>query len=205
MADTEFEQFRFYFDRLPQHFKAPSDSYTLVHGVMLDESPTSSQESDNEAGRSCVGATIDSEDEEVVVLHRHHEAHSGHSSADEECEQMCCSSIVADSDFSLFAGLSSSSSCSSNNGDNIGGGGGGGGGLGRARDSGLGSEVGEASSSWPTPEHQPRSAGLGERRRRLPEIPRRRCESSCDLCFCSGQSKSFTRATMEGLMGLRIV
>jgi hypothetical protein len=58
---------------------------------MLDDSPISSQGSDGEVGR----VIADSEDEEVVVLH------SGHSSADdsEECEQMCCSSIVADSDF----------------------------------------------------------------------------------------------------------
>ncbi|KAJ9598433.1 hypothetical protein L9F63_010877, partial [Diploptera punctata] len=28
MADTEFEEFRHYFERLPQHIKAPAQSYT---------------------------------------------------------------------------------------------------------------------------------------------------------------------------------
>jgi hypothetical protein len=28
MADTEFEEFRYYFDRLPQHLKAPISNYT---------------------------------------------------------------------------------------------------------------------------------------------------------------------------------
>jgi len=28
MADTEFEEFRHYFERLPQHIKAPAHSYT---------------------------------------------------------------------------------------------------------------------------------------------------------------------------------
>jgi hypothetical protein len=28
MADTEFEEFRHYFERLPQHIKAPAHTYT---------------------------------------------------------------------------------------------------------------------------------------------------------------------------------
>lgn len=31
MADTEFEEFRHYFEKLPQHLKAPLSNYTWVH------------------------------------------------------------------------------------------------------------------------------------------------------------------------------
>jgi len=72
----------------------------LVHDVMIDDSPTSSQGSDGEVGRSCDAATGDSEDEEVVVIHRH-DNQSGHTTPDdsEELDHHC--SIIADSDFRL--------------------------------------------------------------------------------------------------------
>ncbi|KAK8727107.1 hypothetical protein OTU49_017480, partial [Cherax quadricarinatus] len=38
MADREFEEFRQYFEQLPQHIKAPSDCYMLAHDISL-ESP----------------------------------------------------------------------------------------------------------------------------------------------------------------------
>ncbi|KAJ1525455.1 hypothetical protein ONE63_010266 [Megalurothrips usitatus] len=37
MADTEFEQFRQCFERLPQHIKATAQTYTLVHDLALDD------------------------------------------------------------------------------------------------------------------------------------------------------------------------
>lgn len=37
MADTEFEEFRQCFDRLPQHIKATAKTYTLVHDLVLDD------------------------------------------------------------------------------------------------------------------------------------------------------------------------
>lgn len=47
MADSEFEEFRHSFERLPQHIKAPAPFYSLVHDVNIDEdSPTSSIGSD---------------------------------------------------------------------------------------------------------------------------------------------------------------
>lgn len=72
----------------------------LVHDVMIDDSPTSSQGSDGEVGRSCDVVTGDSEDEEVVVIHRHDDQ-SGHTTPDdsEELDHHC--SIIADSDFRL--------------------------------------------------------------------------------------------------------
>ncbi|XP_045107220.1 JNK-interacting protein 1-like [Portunus trituberculatus] len=39
MADREFEEFRQYFEQLPQHIKAPSNCYTLAHDITL-ESPS---------------------------------------------------------------------------------------------------------------------------------------------------------------------
>ncbi|KAF0287186.1 hypothetical protein FJT64_014372 [Amphibalanus amphitrite] len=49
MADLEFEEFRRYFDRLPQHIKAPEQSYRLVHDVAPGEptAPESSSEGDS--------------------------------------------------------------------------------------------------------------------------------------------------------------
>ncbi|XP_046391022.1 JNK-interacting protein 1 isoform X2 [Ischnura elegans] len=47
MADTEFEEFRRFFDRLPQHIKAPAHIYTLVHDVYLDDDEEG--ERDNQA------------------------------------------------------------------------------------------------------------------------------------------------------------
>ncbi|XP_071445861.1 JNK-interacting protein 1 isoform X2 [Hetaerina americana] len=47
MADTEFEEFRRFFDRLPQHIKAPAHSYTLVHDVYIDDEEEG--ERDNQA------------------------------------------------------------------------------------------------------------------------------------------------------------
>ncbi|KAK2581309.1 hypothetical protein KPH14_008086 [Odynerus spinipes] len=167
MADSEFEEFRHYFERLPQHLKAPLSNYTLVHDVILDDSPTSSQGSDGEVGRSCDGVAGDSEDEDVVVIHRH-DNQSGHTSADdsEDLDHHC--SIVADSDFSR--------------GRSAGGPGPGGGGTSTSGNGGrdsVVSDVGDSCSSlssWPTPEHVPANrpgSGSGERRRRrLPEIPK---------------------------------
>ncbi|KRT81731.1 SH3 domain-containing protein [Oryctes borbonicus] len=44
MADTEFEEFRHSFEKLPSHIKAPAPFYSLVHDVNVDEeSPTSSK------------------------------------------------------------------------------------------------------------------------------------------------------------------
>ncbi|KAF2902608.1 hypothetical protein ILUMI_03586 [Ignelater luminosus] len=44
MADTEFEEFRQSFEKLPSHIKAPAPFYSLVHDVLIDEdSPTSSK------------------------------------------------------------------------------------------------------------------------------------------------------------------
>ncbi|XP_015173933.1 PREDICTED: JNK-interacting protein 1 isoform X2 [Polistes dominula] len=178
MADSEFEEFRHYFERLPQHLKAPLSNYTLVHDVILDDSPTSSQGSDGEevddARRPCEGVAGDSEDEDVVVIHRH-DNQSGHTSADESEDLDNHCSIVADSDFSLFGGLSS-------RGRSAGGPGPGGGGTTSSGNGGrdsVVSDVGDSCSSlssWPTPEHLPTNrpgSGSGERRRRrLPEIPK---------------------------------
>ncbi|KAF9421956.1 hypothetical protein HW555_002176 [Spodoptera exigua] len=45
MADSEFEEFRRVFDRLPQHIKAPTPFYSLVPNVGLeDDSPSSKSE-----------------------------------------------------------------------------------------------------------------------------------------------------------------
>ncbi|XP_066590184.1 JNK-interacting protein 1 [Prorops nasuta] len=61
MADSEFEEFRYHFERLPQHLKAPLTNYTLVHDVTID-SPTSSQEDSDE--KCCNGMVGDSGEEE---------------------------------------------------------------------------------------------------------------------------------------------
>ncbi|XP_033331821.1 JNK-interacting protein Aplip1 isoform X3 [Megalopta genalis] len=171
MADTEFEEFRHYFEKLPQHLKAPLSNYTLVHDVMIDDSPTSSQYSDTEVGRACDEVGPDSEDEDVVVIHRH-DTQSGHTSGDdsEDLDQNC--SIVADSDFRLVTSRGRSAG--------VGGPGPGGGAtsVSGGRDSVV-SDVGDSCSSlssWPTPEHvpsnRPGSGGTERRRRRLPEIPK---------------------------------
>lgn len=72
----------------------------LVHDVMIDDSPSSSQGSEPEVERSCEGVGGDSEDEEVVVIHQR-DNQSGHTSGDdsEDLDHNC--SIVADSDFRL--------------------------------------------------------------------------------------------------------
>ncbi|KDR12330.1 JNK-interacting protein 1 [Zootermopsis nevadensis] len=58
MADTEFEEFRHYFERLPQHIKAPAQSYTLVHDVLLDEdSNSTTSKSDGEEDPLCCSPT----------------------------------------------------------------------------------------------------------------------------------------------------
>ncbi|XP_033223990.1 JNK-interacting protein 1 isoform X2 [Belonocnema kinseyi] len=167
MADTEFEQFRQYFERVPQHLKAPISNYRLVHDVMVDDSPTSSQGSDTDVGRSCRDV-VDSEDEDVGI-HRH-EVQSGRSSPESEVEFEHRCSIVADSDFSLFDPPSSRGRSSFY-------GSGPGGGLrtgSEGRDSAV-SDVGDSCSSlssWTTPEHRPSSGGMERKRRRLPEIPK---------------------------------
>ncbi|XP_043285669.1 JNK-interacting protein 1 isoform X2 [Venturia canescens] len=189
MADTEFEEFRHYFERLPQHLKAPISNYTLVHDVTVDDSPTSSQASDPEIGRSCTGINADSEDEDAVVAHRH-DNQSGHTSADDSEDLDQHSSIVADSDFSLFGGLNSINRIRASavyggalgsNGVNIIGNSNGG------RDSVV-SDIGDSCSSltsWPTPEHVPAnrsgSCANERRRRRLPEIPKNK------KCLSNGQ------------------
>ncbi|XP_046664025.1 JNK-interacting protein 1-like [Homalodisca vitripennis] len=74
MADTEFEEFRNYFESLPQHLKAPAHTYTLVHDVGLDEdSPTSSKASEQEETKELDGPiTLSSSEEDFppAELHR---------------------------------------------------------------------------------------------------------------------------------------
>ncbi|CAK1588590.1 unnamed protein product [Parnassius mnemosyne] len=56
MADSEFEEFRRVFDKLPQHIKAPSSFYSLVPNVGLeDESPSSKSDGSPEEDNECVG------------------------------------------------------------------------------------------------------------------------------------------------------
>ncbi|XP_017762711.1 PREDICTED: JNK-interacting protein 1 isoform X1 [Eufriesea mexicana] len=156
------------------------DIFRLVHDVMIDDSPTSSQDSDAEVERSCDGVVGDSEDEEVVAIHRHGNQ-SGHTSGDdsEDLDHNC--SIVVDSDFrlvtSLFGGLSSRGRSAG-----VGGPGPGGGSTTVSRNGGRDSVVSDVGdswsslSSWPTPEHvpsnRPGSGNNERRRRRLPEIPK---------------------------------
>ncbi|XP_048006312.1 JNK-interacting protein 1 [Leguminivora glycinivorella] len=55
MADSEFEEFRRVFDRIPQHTKAPTPFYSLVPNVGLeDESPSSKSDGTPEDDRGCV-------------------------------------------------------------------------------------------------------------------------------------------------------
>ncbi|KAJ8687743.1 hypothetical protein QAD02_023537 [Eretmocerus hayati] len=257
MADTEFEEFRYYFDRLPQHLKAPISNYTLVHDVDVDDSPTSPSnnsssndeelEEDNRdngilGGSNGVGseerdsliAQVDSEDEEVVILHRHHHHHHHHhhhqshneeyasgrssSAADDcsepECEQTCCSSIIADSDFSLFGGLGYRTL---NNRGSIGAGG-----IGTTMGllqqrcdsavSDLADSYCSSLNSWPTPEHQASNcSGSGngsrgkahqpQRRRRLPEIPKNKKASlgGCNTSTLLGSMSSSSPSLAEEL------
>ncbi|XP_044014243.1 JNK-interacting protein 1 isoform X2 [Aphidius gifuensis] len=189
MADTEFEEFRQYFERLPQHLKAPISNYTLVHDVMVDDSPTSSQGSDDDDDdeiviRSYSGLQADSDDDDdddIALIHHQNKNNnnnnnnqSGHTSGDESEDIDQHSSIVADSDFSNRANrypslisttTTTTGGTQSNNG----------------RDSGVSDVGGSCSSlgSWMTPEHQSNnrstSGGGGNnerRRRRLPEIPK---------------------------------
>ncbi|CAG4955609.1 JNK-interacting protein 1 isoform X1 [Colias croceus] len=58
MADSEFEEFRRVFDKLPQHIKAPTPFYSLVPNVGFeDESPSSKSEESPEEEKVCVGDT----------------------------------------------------------------------------------------------------------------------------------------------------
>ncbi|KAL0851913.1 hypothetical protein ABMA28_000201 [Loxostege sticticalis] len=69
MADSEFEEFRRVFDRLPQHIKAPTPFYSLVPNVGLDdESPSSKSDGSPEEDRGCMGdnETTVTVQEEVV-------------------------------------------------------------------------------------------------------------------------------------------
>ncbi|KAK0181409.1 hypothetical protein PV327_003698 [Microctonus hyperodae] len=160
MADTEFEEFRQYFERVPQHLKAPISNYTLVHDVMVDDSPTSSQGSDVEVDQSGPRNIVDSDDEDVRLMRRH-DNQSGHTSGDESEDLDQYSSIVADSDFSLFGGLSSRRQYPSH-GTNING-----------RDSDVGGSCSSLGSFWPDhASSRPGSGGNERRRRRLPEIPK---------------------------------
>ncbi|XP_047543865.1 JNK-interacting protein 1 isoform X2 [Vanessa atalanta] len=59
MADSEFEEFRRVFDKLPQHIKAPTPFYSLVPNVGLeDDSPSSKSEGtpDEEVGENETGS-----------------------------------------------------------------------------------------------------------------------------------------------------
>ncbi|XP_076670755.1 JNK-interacting protein Aplip1 isoform X3 [Andrena cerasifolii] len=161
--------------------------FRLVHDVMIDDSPTSSQGSDTEVGRPCNGVAGDSEDDEVVVIHRHGNQ-SGHTSGDdsEDLDHNC--SIVADSDFRLVTSRGRSAG--------VGGPGPGGGSTAGSggRDSVV-SDVGDSCSSlssWPTPEHvpshRPGSGSTERRRRRLPEIPK--TKKSLPMSQVSTQSAS---------------
>ncbi|XP_063986208.1 JNK-interacting protein 1 isoform X1 [Diachasmimorpha longicaudata] len=166
MADTEFEEFRQYFERLPQHLQAPISNYTLVHDVMLDDSSTSSQASDGDVGRSCVGIPGDSDEEDGGMIRRH-DNQSGHTSGDDSEDLNHHSSLVADSDFSLFGGLSSRGRYTNLTGIL----------PSTGRDSMVSDVGGSCSSlgSWATPEHHPNrpgSSGNERKRRRLPEIPK---------------------------------
>ncbi|XP_012269055.2 JNK-interacting protein 1 isoform X2 [Athalia rosae] len=197
MADTEFEEFRHYFDRLPQHLKAPISNYTLVHDVMVDDSPSSSQDSDGDVGR--IGTGGDSEDDEVVALIHRNGPHSEQSSCDddEDLDHHC--SILVDSDFSRkrsICGSFGSGGGGGLGGSGEGGGGGGEGGGSCGRESVI-SDVGDSCSSlspWPTPEHvsgnrntASGSTASGERRRRrLPEIPK--SKKSITMCHSSFHS-----------------
>ncbi|KAH0535631.1 JNK-interacting protein 1 isoform X1 [Cotesia glomerata] len=183
MADTEFEEFRHYFERLPQHLKAPISNYTLVHDVLVDDSPTSSQASDNEDNNSCpristaaTGAedSDDQDDQDAQGMGiNQHDNQSDDISGDDSEDFDHNSSIVADSDFSLFGGLSSRTRYNS-----------GGKNASRIINSGPQSDcstvvsdssLATGSSCWPTPEHtanRPVSSANERRRRRLPEIPK---------------------------------
>ncbi|XP_014366337.2 JNK-interacting protein 1 [Papilio machaon] len=56
MADSEFEEFRRVFDKLPQHIKAPSSFYSLVPNVgLVDESPSSKSDGSPEDDKGGVG------------------------------------------------------------------------------------------------------------------------------------------------------
>ncbi|KAL4717756.1 hypothetical protein ACJJTC_000905 [Scirpophaga incertulas] len=67
MADSEFEEFRRVFDRLPQHIKAPTPFYSLVPNVGLeDESPSSKSEESPEED-PCVGEAETSATQEEIV------------------------------------------------------------------------------------------------------------------------------------------
>ncbi|XP_022123616.2 JNK-interacting protein 1 [Pieris rapae] len=58
MADSEFEEFRRVFDKLPQHIKAPTPFYSLVPNVGLeDDSPSSKSEESPEEEKLCVADT----------------------------------------------------------------------------------------------------------------------------------------------------
>ncbi|XP_068620159.1 JNK-interacting protein 1 [Battus philenor] len=56
MADSEFEEFRRVFDKLPQHIKAPSSFYSLVPNVGLeDDSPSSKSDGSSDDDKGCIG------------------------------------------------------------------------------------------------------------------------------------------------------
>ncbi|XP_034254652.1 JNK-interacting protein 1 [Thrips palmi] len=62
MADTEFEEFRQCFERLPQHIKATAQTYTLVHDLVLDDDTdgsSGSARSDSDASRDGDGGSLD--------------------------------------------------------------------------------------------------------------------------------------------------
>lgn len=73
--------------------------FRLVHDIIVDDSPTSSQGSDDRILRnSCSGRPTDSDDEDIGVLRRNGNR-SGHTSGDDSEDLDQHPSIVADSDF----------------------------------------------------------------------------------------------------------
>ncbi|CAH1391659.1 unnamed protein product [Nezara viridula] len=54
MADSEFEEFRQHFERVPQHIRATVQTYTLVPDILLEDSPTSSKSNDSPDENICM-------------------------------------------------------------------------------------------------------------------------------------------------------
>ncbi|KAJ8966189.1 hypothetical protein NQ314_003693 [Rhamnusium bicolor] len=55
MADTEFEEFRQSFEKLPSHTKTSTPFYSLVHDVLVDEDSPTSSKSDLETDCDIIG------------------------------------------------------------------------------------------------------------------------------------------------------
>ncbi|XP_074032441.1 JNK-interacting protein Aplip1 [Leptinotarsa decemlineata] len=59
MADSEFEEFRHSFDKLPSHAKTAAPFYSLVHDVLVDEDSPTSSKSDLETDCDIIGDGLD--------------------------------------------------------------------------------------------------------------------------------------------------